>query len=262
MIAILFSSMICGLPGPARAKHGGGGGNSGDGEPMERRKKLQLSPEQGQKKAPSAPHSEPSRKPRRESRAVHEPAQRKQEAPQGKPGRWPLSQALQSRGVTQAPHRFSRKNDILNSNRERSKAPSPREGMGGKALNHEGIPSRRFNEPVVRNQMTLIARSGSGFSAPQISVQLRAEASPGRYYWHHSDGFDYVHYNDSWGQPWFGWYVGSSYFWTRYHANRWWFYDDGFGRWSYWSGGSWYWQDPDNMSSVYLYSDGAYISIQ
>lgn len=30
---------------------------------------------------------------------------------------------------------------------------------------------------------------------------------------------------------------------------------------SYWSGNNWYWQDPENMAAIYLYSDGAYVSI-
>jgi hypothetical protein len=107
--------------------------------------------------------------------------------------------------------------------------------------------------------MGFIDSGSHGFSRGQVSAQMRSEPNRGQYYWHHGGNFDYVHYNDHWGYSWYGWYMGDSYFWTRYYGDRWWFYDDGQGRWCYWSAGAWWWQDPDDMDTVYVYEDDSYV---
>jgi hypothetical protein len=64
---------------------------------------------------------------------------------------------------------------------------------------------------------------------------------------------------DDWGYHWYGWYVGSQYFWTRQYANRWWWYDSDYGRWCFWNDGFWWWQDPAHVGDLYCYNDDSYI---
>lgn len=192
-----------------------------------------------------------------------------QEKPQGnlarskssqKSAAHPVSKQLQSLGVSRQPHRFSSSSQILRTERGRSSITLPSQGMNGQAIRGQAVSAKNFNNSMVRNQMGFINSGGNGFSNAQISVQMRSEGDRNHYYWHHSGGFDYAHYNDAWGYSWYGWYVGDSYFWTRYYSDRWWFYDDSADRWCYWSYGNWWWQDPDNMGSFYLYQDDNYVA--
>lgn len=83
-----------------------------------------------------------------------------------------------------------------------------------------------------------------------------------RRYWHdYYDGsshHQYCHYYDDWGYHWYGWYIGSDYFWSRYYADRWWVYDRYYHRWNYYNNGSWWYQDPYNVTVVYIYVDNSY----
>jgi hypothetical protein len=169
-----------------------------------------------------------------------------------------VSKAMQGLGVTKAPHRFSQRGQLLAADRSHSSLALPERGFNGQALKGRAVSSRNFNDAAVRGHMNFLGGSGSGFSRAQIGFQLQGEPDRGRYYWHHNGNFDYVHYNDHWGYSWYGWYVGDSYFWTRYYGNRWWFYDDGQDRWFYWSAGSWWWQDPNDFGTIYLYQDDSY----
>ena len=97
-----------------------------------------------------------------------------------------------------------------------------------------------------------------GFRA-QIGGFNRSENIANHYYWHTWNGMNYCHYYDPWGYHWYGWYLGSNCFWTRYYGNNWWWYDSAMGRWCYWSNGGWCWQDPANVNVVYVYNDGNYV---
>ncbi|MGH7442189.1 MAG: hypothetical protein ACREKE_05880, partial [bacterium] len=58
---------------------------------------------------------------------------------------------------------------------------------------------------------------------------------------------------------WYGFYLGSGFFWTRNYAGRWWWYDSGESRWCYYNAGFWWWQDPYHVGDLYCYNGGAYI---
>lgn len=77
------------------------------------------------------------------------------------------------------------------------------------------------------------------------------------YYWYQHGGARYCHYYDAWGHHWFGFYVGSHYYWTRWHYGRFWWLDPIRFRWIYWSNGYWWWQDPGS-DALYIYIDGTF----
>src|SRR6185312_1024757 len=106
---------------------------------------------------------------------------------------------------------------------------------------HDGI--RHFDDPG------LVSR---------LAAARRGESEPGRYYWHHDGGLDYMHVYRG-GQHWYGFWAGGAYFWTRYHAGRWWWYDPGAARYVYYSGGNWVWQDPAAPQTVYVYENNTYV---
>jgi hypothetical protein len=87
----------------------------------------------------------------------------------------------------------------------------------------------------------------------------RHETARGRYYWHRDRGYDFCHYYDDWGYHWYGWTWGGNFHWTRYHSNRWWWYDSRFDRWCWWNNGYWWWQDPVRVNVIYVYDEGRYI---
>jgi hypothetical protein len=87
----------------------------------------------------------------------------------------------------------------------------------------------------------------------------RNERDPRRYYWHHEHDFDFCHYLDDSGYNWYGWYLGSHFFWTRYFNSRWWWYDTDFDRWCFWNDGFWWWQDPYHMGDIYMYNNNSYV---
>jgi hypothetical protein len=103
---------------------------------------------------------------------------------------------------------------------------------------------------MVTAQMAYI---NSGALNDSLAQMNQAETRAGHYYWHTGDRFNYCHYVDSWGYHWYGWYAGESCFWTRYYADRWWFYDDNLDRWCFWDNGFWWWQDPFHVGDLYLY---------
>jgi hypothetical protein len=170
-----------------------------------------------------------------------------------------ISPALRNLGVTQAPHRFTSRSQILSTDAAHSVVEFPHAGYQGHAIVGQAVSAQHFNDPAVRNHMNFIVGANHGFGRADLALQLRGEAGIGQYYWHHNDGFDYCHYNDHWGYSWYGWYSGQNYFWTRYYGNRWWFYDNGYNRWCYWSNGYWWWQDPDNLDNEYIYQDDQYV---
>ena len=174
----------------------------------------------------------------------------------------PLSDKLHRPGITQQPHRFSNKAQILNTDHVHSVVKLPSRGIDGLAISDHSRSLRNFNDPTVHDHMAMLVRSASGFSGAHMNGELNRESTEGRYYWHHSQGFDYCHYNDAWGYSWYGWYFGEGCFWTRYYGNRWWVYDDGNNRWNYWSAGAWWWQDPTDLSREYIYVDGIYVAAE
>ena len=83
----------------------------------------------------------------------------------------------------------------------------------------------------------------------------RVEVVPRRYYWHDVGGRRYAHYYDG-GIHWYGFYNGPHFYWTRYYADRWWWYDTRFARWVFWWNGYWWWPGP--LGVTYVYVDNSY----
>lgn len=75
------------------------------------------------------------------------------------------------------------------------------------------------------------------------------------YHWHDWNGYRVCHHYDEFGYHWWGFYVGETYFWTRYWNDGYWWYDPYYHRWVYLRDGQWWWQGPDG---AYVYTGGWY----
>lgn len=90
-----------------------------------------------------------------------------------------------------------------------------------------------------------------GFERTVVRRAERVRVVPNRYYWNDYRGQRYAHlYRD--GAHWYGFYNGPRFYWTRYHRNRWWWYDPTFTHWSFWWGGYWWWAAPGGVYYVYV----------
>lgn len=78
------------------------------------------------------------------------------------------------------------------------------------------------------------------------------------YEWHHWNGHRVGHHYDRYRRHWWGFTIGSVFFWTRHHEGFYWWYDPYFHRWVYLHEGRWWYRDPGSMSVVYVYDDGRY----
>ncbi|HTB34265.1 MAG TPA: hypothetical protein VK842_05345, partial [bacterium] len=167
-----------------------------------------------------------------------------------------VRQRLQKLGVKAEPSYITDRSEIIHTDRAHSSIPLPSEGPGHVALKASVMAPRGADGPRLRLQMDLVSR---GDWTARLGGFEREEGRPGRYYWHHDNGFDYCHYLDHDGYHWYGWYLGDRCFWTRYYGSRWWWYDADFDRWSFYNDGFWWWQDPYHVGDLYCYSDGGYI---
>jgi hypothetical protein len=75
------------------------------------------------------------------------------------------------------------------------------------------------------------------------------------YHWHEWNGTRVCHHYDQFGFHWWGFYIGSSYFWARYYNDMYWWYDPYWHRWVYLRDGRWWWQD---AGVVYVIIDDNY----
>jgi len=82
------------------------------------------------------------------------------------------------------------------------------------------------------------------------------------YGWYDWNGYRACHHYDTFGFHWWGFYVGNSYFWTRYHDGRHWWYDPYYQRWTYLHDGRWWWQDPVTPTVVYVIINNNYYRYQ
>ncbi|MBI3505081.1 MAG: hypothetical protein HY059_09585 [Proteobacteria bacterium] len=85
-----------------------------------------------------------------------------------------------------------------------------------------------------------------------------ASAVRGQYHWHTYGGNRYCHYWDHHGYRWWGFYIGSVFFWTRWYNDVFWWYDARWGRWCYYDDGYWWWYDEESPDVWYVYEDGVY----
>jgi len=169
-----------------------------------------------------------------------------------------VRQRLQKLGVKTEPGYITDRREMLISDRQHTVVPRPDRGWDNQVLRANPIQPRRFNTDLVRNQMSRVGR-------PEYMNRLqfanREESERGRYYWHRDEGFNYGHYVDNTGFHWYGWYVGDQYFWTRNYSGRWWWYDEGYGRWCFWNDNFWWWQDPNHVGDLYCYNNDVYIPV-
>jgi len=166
-----------------------------------------------------------------------------------------LTESARQRGVRELPQRVVNRNDYVRTTRERSVIQRPDRDWEGRSISARAI--NRGDDRVVVSHMSRISVNTTVIN--NINLYNTRETRVGHYYWHYDNGNRYCHYRDRWGYRWFGWYVGSSYFWTRYHSGRFWWYDSSFDRWCYWNGGRWWWQDPYRVNVVYVYDNTRYI---
>jgi len=82
------------------------------------------------------------------------------------------------------------------------------------------------------------------------------------YGWYYWNGYRLSHRYDTYGYHWWGFYIGDSYFWTRYSNGRHWWYDPYWHRWVYLHDGRWWWQDPVYPTVVYVIIDNNYYRYQ
>jgi hypothetical protein len=165
---------------------------------------------------------------------------------------------LQKLGVKSAPGYITNRQEVVHTDRQHSMIAYPKTGFNSQAINATAFSARHFNDTVVRSQMSLVS---SASWQDRVHGFNRNETSMNHYYWHNDRNFNYCHYIDNWGYHWYGWYVGSNYFWTRNFNNRWWWYDADFDRWCFWNDGFWWWQDPYHIGDLYCYNNTTYVPV-
>ncbi len=168
-----------------------------------------------------------------------------------------INPSLQRLGVKNLPPAFKDHHQILQADRAHSSIRYPASGPQGRPLHAAVFEPSAMNNTVVRSHMGLV-NTNIAFRA-QITHFNNVEILRNNYYWHSYGGFNYCHYYDPWGYHWYGWYLGSSYFWTRYWNNYYWWYDPVSFRWCYWWDGNWWWNNPAHVEAAYVYNNGNYI---
>jgi hypothetical protein len=77
------------------------------------------------------------------------------------------------------------------------------------------------------------------------------------HHWHDGAGGRYSHWHDARsGRDWFGFYHGSTYFWTAYWHGHFWWHEPLSGRYLVFWNDQWWWHSPDGVYFVYV--DGQY----
>jgi hypothetical protein len=163
---------------------------------------------------------------------------------------------LQKLGVKSAPGYILDRADVINTDRGHSVIDYPKTGFNMQAMSSKPFSSRHFNDKFVSSRMGMV---NSMDWQGRIQGFNRSENRAKHYYWHHEKDFDFCHFIDDLGYQWYGWYGGSSFFWTRNFSGRWWWYDTDFDRWCFWNDGFWWWQDPYHMGDIYFYNNSTYI---
>ncbi len=144
-----------------------------------------------------------------------------------------------------APQRIDNPDHVV---RDQRHIQWPRQDDRGRPIEQQPAinPPARQHTQIMRN--------------PDIVRDIHRDQSRERerdhYYWHDVDGVRYAHYCDREGVHWYGFYHGPRFYWTRYWADRWWWFDARFDRWTYWYDGYWWWPAPNGL--VYVYVDNSY----
>jgi hypothetical protein len=119
--------------------------------------------------------------------------------------------------------------------------------------------------PLTGRNHRIIAPGGANLSAIRDESFRNSVRNTDRG-WDLSDrGYHWQQWNGNWACHrydgrfhWWGFYMGSAYFWTIDWYDNYWWYDPYCHRWCYLYNDAWWWQDPANMQTAYLYQDGDY----
>ena len=146
----------------------------------------------------------------------------------------------------QQPRACDRADSVI---RERPRAMPEAKGWKGR-----GPAQPRATQPPAEH--TTIVRDQR--VVDDIVREQRVEVVPRKYYWHRDHGVRYAHYYD--GYHWYGFYHGPRFYWTRYWADHWWWYDPVYARWVFWHDGYWWWNGP--RGAFFVYVDNSYYPYQ
>jgi hypothetical protein len=265
----LLLALLLAVP-PVRAEHGGSnswdqqksdehraGRSRGAGVPT--RTRIILPPNHGQ--IPSAPPRQSRESP---------PTHRNAEGVSTAPGRLPYGQATQAAQKPvewKAPQTPAQGAPRVDWNKETAPLKtSPPRTWEQPARPPKEINDRHLARPPAKDEHGDLIRALPIRHAPDherivanrafmanVAVYNTTEVQPNHYYWHTDNGLNYCHYHDRSGTHWYGFYAGTTYYWSRYEANHWWWYDPAYTRWLYWDDGYWWWQSPTQQ--VYVYGD-------
>jgi len=166
-----------------------------------------------------------------------------------------VSPRLRSLGVRSVPRSFTNRSQLFSAGSGRNLG-LPSQGPRGESFRASVVSPHAMNSTMVRNNMARV--NTLGFRS-QIRTFNARETMVGHYYWHNYNGSNFCHYYDRWGCHWYGWYFGSSFYWSCWWGNYWWWYDPAYYRWCYWYDGWWWWQNPDNVQEIDAYNNGEYV---
>ncbi len=167
-----------------------------------------------------------------------------------------LSSRFQSDGVAGF-HRFVTRGPDLPGSLRNPISGFPSRGPNGQPFSSSMVSSRGMGSASVRNQMSGIVHDARFLG--RVNTYDAMENRPGQYAWHSWNGVSFCHYHGRWGSDWYGWNLGSGFFWTQFYAGNWWWYDPAGANWCYWNNGNWLWQNPDS-DAIYAYDNGDYSS--
>ena len=169
-----------------------------------------------------------------------------------------LSERYKRLGISRLPDPVKDRSKWPDSRKDRSVVLNPSRDYQGKPFHLKDLPRTQMGKTEVKRHMKDIATN------PQFVREMdhirTADKNVNFYYWHTWNNRRYCHYIDHWGAHWYGWTVGPSFYWTRYNAGYWWWYDPDFGRWCSWHDGWWWWHDTYHVNVAYVYVDGNYVS--
>ncbi|HJT24765.1 MAG TPA: hypothetical protein VJ873_09325, partial [bacterium] len=160
-------------------------------------------------------------------------------------------------GITRLPGPVTDRSKWPDTRKDRSVILNPTRDDEGKDFRLKDFSRAQMGRREVKRHMKDVVTSPQFFK--EMDHIRAADRNPNFYYWHKWNNHRYCHYIDHWGAHWYGWAVGPSFYWTRYNAGYWWWYDTNFGRWCFWQDGWWWWHDPYHVNVVYVYDNGNYI---
>ncbi|MBI4425550.1 MAG: hypothetical protein HY554_17595 [Elusimicrobia bacterium] len=128
---------------------------------------------------------------------------------------------------------------------DRDQVQAPTRGHDNKPI--EAKPAERPNHTTIINNTTIVNDIDNG---------RKHETQRGRHYWHDHGHIRYSHWVDHHDRHWYGFYSGSTYYWTRWEHDRFWWMEPRSSRWCYWKDNHWWYHDPFDVRVVYVYADG------